>query len=420
MIVFVVICLRLTEWCSSFSRSRASSKATSRISVTYTSRVRRRLNEALLPAFAAFILLSYTKFSLTSSYIITTQRIVNENGTQVGHRVFYAGQYSTVDEEYQYQYLFPSVIIFCFVCAVPILLLVIPLQLFEKLLSRSKSLWKLYPVDKVHFFLDTFQGCYKIKMRFFAGLYFVFRLTINVAFIASDSWYQLFTIQEIMCILMLTLVSVCHPYNAEYNILNYVDPFIFANLAVINVLGLYLSTSSLNGQPISLSSFIVRYILIFLPLFYMILYVVWYALFHQDWLLRRTLRLMKKYILANRSSLGNFVVNDHSRTAPHTVTEVSMLEEEQEEDAFLARAEESNKFQRGSPGGSTSINGRVHSLRRTNSTDKGNGTNSSVRYSNDSNFRSTHQPTPGYGTMSSSDRSNTNSSRATHGTSGTR
>lgn len=63
--------------------------------------------------------------------------------------------------------------------------------------------------------------------------------------------------------------------------MNYVDLFIFTNLAVVNALSLYLFVhGKINAEqnPIPLWPFVIQYILVFLPLLYMMLYMSWYLL----------------------------------------------------------------------------------------------------------------------------------------------
>ncbi len=248
--------------------------------VTYLAR-KWKLGESLLHAFAAFILLSYTKFSLTSSYIVIFQHLLDEHNKKVAGppRVFFAGQYATNDPEYKSRYLFPAIIVYAtFVAIPPLLLLHYPLRLFESCINRVRCIRRLYPADKVHILLDTFQGCYRNNMRFFAGLYFIFRLIMHVSYIMTAGMLVQFTVQQVVCTSFAILVALCRPYTRDF--LNYVDSLIFANLAIINSLSLFLCMyAQMNqGQRLPLAPFIIQYILIFLPWVYMIGFVIWYLM----------------------------------------------------------------------------------------------------------------------------------------------
>ena len=278
MIVIIILCVKLKEWiterCKCFNtRSHTISRAASQRAI----QLQRNISEAMLPAFAAFILLSYTKFSITSSYLIHYQPLIYQNGSYDSYRAYYAGQFAITDTEYVLKYMLPAIIIFAtFVLIPPLLLLDYPLRGFERVLGKVDCLWRFYPVDKIHVFLDTFQGCYKNKMRFFAGLYFLFRLAVNASYAFTNTWLEQYVIQQLACAIMIMLLAICQPYNDENKVFNHVDTFIFTNLAALNSLSFYMYSFSQNNAHVHppTSAFVVQYILVFLPLFYMLGYII--------------------------------------------------------------------------------------------------------------------------------------------------
>jgi len=238
-----------------------------------------RIGDGLVHVFAAFVLLSYNKFCLVSSYLVQYQPFYAENGTEIGpSRVYFDANYTSTDAEYIFKYCLPASIFFAtFVAIPPLLLLGYPVIWLEWCLSKVKCLWKFYPVDKVHILLDTFQGCYRNKMRFFAGLYFLFRLIFYVTYIVTDTYIQQFIIQQVTCTVFIVLISLCQPYTKDNKIFNYVDMLMFTNLAILNALSWYLYhfAQANPGQPLSTSVFVIQYILVFLPLFYMMAYILY-------------------------------------------------------------------------------------------------------------------------------------------------
>ncbi len=338
MIIVIVLCLRLKECFSGAADSCGKRLILRRYRCSC-----RKINEALLPAFATFILLSYTKFSLTSSYISSTQSLIDEYGKKANSlRVYFAGQMSTNDTQYKYQYFLPSIIVTIFVCVIPVLLLHYPLRVFEWLISKVTILWKFYPIDRVHVFLDTFQGCYRNNMRFFAGLYFLFRLVLNVIYTATGSWLQQYIAQQIVCVVMITLVAICRPYNKENWIFNYVDVLIFADLAIINALTLYLYTIGEDTNQIhSVSTFVFQYVLVFLPLIFMVGYVFWYLITRQNALLKSRLFCCLKH---PTKPLYQSIQRQNGVTLTRSELAVDDLNTEDEDEAFFARAEATNHF----------------------------------------------------------------------------
>ena len=239
---------------------------------------RLQLANSLIHAFAAFILLSYTRFCLISAFLVGLQPLWNEEGEYVGHqRLYFAGQFTSYDTTYTLRYGLPAYLVFAtFIAIPPILLLGFPIRWLEKLILKVKWLRDIYPFDKVNILLDTFQGCFKNNRRFFAGLYFLFRLALYATYMLTDTWLLQYTIQQILVTLYIVLIAVLWPY--KRNFINYVDIAIFANMGILNILSLYLIDFNqiTPNLPLPVGVFVLQYILIFAPLFYMIAYIVWY------------------------------------------------------------------------------------------------------------------------------------------------
>ena len=237
-----------------------------------------RLANSLVHAFAAFILLSYTRFCLISAFLVGLQPLWNQEGGYVGHqRLYFAGQFTSYDTTYILRYGLPAYLVFAtFIAIPPVLLLGFPIRWLEKLILKVKWLRDIYPFDKVNILLDTFQGCFKNNRRFFAGLYFLFRLALYASYMLTDTWLLQYTIQQILVTLYIVLIAVLWPYKRTF--VNYVDIAIFANMGILNILSLYLIDFNqvTPDLPLPIGVFIVQYILVFAPLVYMIAYVCWY------------------------------------------------------------------------------------------------------------------------------------------------
>ena len=237
--------------------------------------------ESLLHAFSAFLLLSYTKFALTSSYIVNLHPLLGANGSQIGpRRAYYAGSFTEHNPMYLWRYYVPSCFIIVIIAIIPLMLLGYPIIWLEKCIYNIEWLWRWYPVTKIHVFMDTFQGCYRDDRRFFAAMYFLFRLSINVSYILTDTWLQQFVVQQVACTVFIALFVLCWPYRDEKWLFNYVDFLMLTNLAVLNALSLYLFAFSQtnHGLPLPKSAFVVQYVLVFLPLIYIVLFVTWCVL----------------------------------------------------------------------------------------------------------------------------------------------
>ena len=272
MIVIVLVCFKLSHCCNRVAPTQVTNKAKSFWA-------KHKCGEHLLDAFAAFVLLSYTKFGLTSAYIIKSSCVYNATGDVVKpDLVQFAGQYNMADSVYLVRYFFPACLVLIINALPPLFLLGYPVIWLEKCLMRFQRLWKYYPVDKVHILLDTFQSCFKDNRRFFAGLYFMFRYAINIVYIVAADWYEKFMVQQIVCTVLVLLIAIGWPYKKNY--LNYIDLLTFGNLAIINALSFYVYYRLHNESQIAYTSeprysFALQYVLVFLPLFYVIVYCAW-------------------------------------------------------------------------------------------------------------------------------------------------
>ena len=277
MILFIILCVKVMGCC----RGRCHVSQNMPSASPCCGRVCRRLPRiggSLIPAFASFLLLSYSKFTLTSSYIISHRPLIDEYGHSVDSRVYYAGHYSSESPEYVFRYMIPAIFLLVFLSAFPpLLLLQYPLKWFEIAISKVNCLTKHYPTAKVHIFLDAFQGSFRDRMRFFAGLYFLFRLIIDLSYTLTTTWVEHYLVQEVVCIVFIVLLAIFRPYKPEYRLFNFVDIAVFANLAVITALGLYLYViPHINPHQIPpRAAFVVQYILVLLPLVCMLAYILW-------------------------------------------------------------------------------------------------------------------------------------------------
>ena len=342
MIIIVLAAFKLKECCSSCCKTRRRNRIRDVPQFTGT---KRTLASAIIPAFSAFLLLSYTKFSTISSYILLSLPLLREDGTLVApNRVYYAGQYTTDDAAYK-KYKITAYVVYCtFVAIPPLLLLDFPRRIFEWAISKFDCLWQHYPADKIQILLDTFQGCYKNKMRFFAGLYFVFRLVINLTYIYTQVWFDQYLVQQVACSIMVALLSICQPYNDKYKIFNVVDVLIFTNLGIINALSNFLLSQS-NPLQLKVPMFplIVQYILLYLPLIYMISYLLWLLLFsNKKIFIKILLSGLQKFGPSRYQPLQAFAANIGKTDGDGSEERVTDVVSEDE--ALLERAQRINVY----------------------------------------------------------------------------
>ena len=257
-----------------------SKKLSIQASPRQSSRKKKGKDKSLIHTIVACIVLSYTKITLVSMKILAVQRLFDKEGKYISDtQVYFAGHLSFSSREFLLPY--GAVAIFMmltFVLIPPLFLLGVP-QLIDRLLDTGKfpCCKRLWPTVTINIFLDAFQGFYKPKLycRIFAGLYFVFRLVIAILYVVTSNYLIKYFWQQFFIVLMIVLLAICKPY--KKSIFNILDILIFLNLAVVNIISSYVYTSSLTVSGLSKndenSIYFIQYILLWLPLVYMLSYV---------------------------------------------------------------------------------------------------------------------------------------------------
>ena len=123
--------------------------------------------------------------------------------------------------------------------------------------------------------IDSFQGCFKDDLRFFAGLYFLYRwIALIQIFIISFSAF--YTAVEVLLIVIFVLHTVCQPYAWRKH--NIIDALLFADLALINAITFtrYYKFRTRGGRKVLADYFalsgVIQLILIYIPFLGMAVY----------------------------------------------------------------------------------------------------------------------------------------------------
>ena len=227
-------------------------------------------------ALPAFVILGFTRFLVSSSYILVSQTITGEDG-EGKLVVWWQGSvpYGSIQH---IAYFIPAIgILLVFVLLPSFLLLTLPIgpQLFGRLIIAVPALRRLQRVQTfcsnvytdrwIYHFVNVFQGCYKERFRSFSSLYLFHRIVhfLVAAFIprAEDA----LRIQIFLTVALLLLIATCQPYNSSR--LNTLDAAILGNLALILILSLHITDFS---TPIGTRQFYasLQLILIYLTLLY--------------------------------------------------------------------------------------------------------------------------------------------------------
>ena len=244
---------------------------------------------SIVDAFAAFILLSYVKVVRISMILLSFSDVYNSNFTVEERVVNYDPTVKYLGSEHA---PFAAISAFFFLTfgLIPTLLLTFyQFKIVQKCLNRCKL-----NRSGLCIFMDAFQGYYKDgkdggpDCRYFAGLYFFFRLIIFAIFDVAYNLYLTYILLLMICILFGIITAVVQPYKKSFY--TYLDIFFFNLLATIMALHVCI----LLGWVLESRS--PTYLLCILLTFSMIpmVYLLGFVFF---WLCRRIPKSIKRKIL---------------------------------------------------------------------------------------------------------------------------
>lgn len=267
----------------------------------FCARVRRKWQgtTSIIDAFATFITLSYIKFIRISITILTPSGVYSDTGHRVTYVVNYDNQVQYLSKEHAPYFVLALFVMCTFGLLTPLLLIVYPTVTFQHCLNRCRL-----RTEGLRTFVEAFHGCYKDgtagepDRRFFAGLYFMFRIVIFTIFMVSTSYFAMFLMLQVAYIIFLFLIVLLQPYKTLWY--NYLDAFFFALCGILVALVTYLYINLPLSGYLPHGVFYLTYSLCFVPLLYMIGYMVYWVSYKSHWLRQKlaAVRCWKKRELA--------------------------------------------------------------------------------------------------------------------------
>lgn len=240
---------------------------------------------SIIDAFAAFLMISYTKIAFITISLLTPAQeyyVYHDRRSEVpdGYVFYFDPQYHYFQGQHLLFGLVALVIGVVFVLAPPVFLILYPTRVFQRCLNRWSSRCSWQPV---HTFADAFQGCFKNRSnnnrdyRYFSGLYLVLRIVILIIYAVESLPYLQLLLQQIICVLAVLLFALVKPYKEAFY--NKVDLTFFSLFSVMNSLSFANYTyGCFNDNKVNDVLFGINYALGYLPLLYITVYVVYLLL----------------------------------------------------------------------------------------------------------------------------------------------
>lgn len=190
---------------------------------------------SVVHGLSAFLVICYTQCTKISFHIL---RVVQPEGYmgKLEHHYSYYGGLHYLQSHHLY-YAIPAFIFIILVTILtPLVLFFYPLTLHILAicgLSEHRivdSILKITFVYKLKPFIDCFQSCYTDKCRFFAGLYFFYRLMILICFTFSSTNFHSYS--GLVLIFIMGIHSTVQPFKKRIHNIN--NSLILFNLSLIN------------------------------------------------------------------------------------------------------------------------------------------------------------------------------------------
>lgn len=235
-------------------------------------------NTSVIHGITAFLIVSYAQCAKVSFQLLSQTELMGKGVKGARKVVLLSGTTEFFSKEHL-PYAIPAIFVLLFFCTLPpLLLLVYPAT--QRILASPRAdkvnqcleyaaCRRILPMRNLKPILDSFQGCYKDNFRFFAGVYFIYRLVFAAAFAFPNDAIEFYFSLEVVVIVMLALHAITQPYIKR--LYNVVDTLLFADLAVINSISLYnyywAQYQATHREKLVIASSI-QVVLIYIPIFY--------------------------------------------------------------------------------------------------------------------------------------------------------
>ena len=220
---------------------------------------------------SAFILITYAQCAKVSFQILTFLTLRTQGKEEVKNVILLSGTVTYFSIEHA-PYVVVALLMIILLCFPPLLLIAYPAvdQVGGKYWSASKF-HSFYLFRKLKPLLDSFQGSYKDNYRFFAGVSFIERLAFAAAFAFSNTARNFYTSIVSVAVVVCLIHAWAQPFAKRHH--NFIDLFLLADLAIINILSWYnyLATNS-NASQSAIAY--VQVVLVYIPILYLVAILV--------------------------------------------------------------------------------------------------------------------------------------------------
>ena len=235
-----------------------------------TARLRQQWNirHSIIDAFATFFLLSYIKLLNVSIALLTSTSVRNATGSWVGNFLYYDATVEYMGPAHRPYAVLAILVVVVGVLFPLVLLLLYPMQRFQKCLNRCGL-----NSPGLQMFMQCFQGYYRDRTdggrecRYFAAVYPAFRIAAYIIYsiTLSGNFGSAFTILSGIVIITIVFVS---PYKQPYERYSKLDIAMMFSFGAISP-GIFFATSLNDNKHVLIYVVYILFVLLSLtPLVY--------------------------------------------------------------------------------------------------------------------------------------------------------
>ena len=241
---------------------------------------RRNIRGSIVDGLSAFLVLCYFQCSLITFQILTPVTLRGRGGNESQTVPLLLG-----DSEYfgsgHLPYAIPAVL--CLIVVMlppPCILLLEPLATkFLSLQICPKSVKQIYNKLRLNFmpFLDSFQASFKDQHRYFAGLYFAYRVLIPLLYLVfRETVSTCYIAVEVLLFLLVFLHIIIQPYKMRWH--NLLESAFLINLLFVNTITIFNYAATIWGDSESQNELVfvvwIQVLTVILPLVYLVVYTL--------------------------------------------------------------------------------------------------------------------------------------------------
>ena len=189
----------------------------------------------VLHGLAAALVLSYAKFLSLSFLLLEPSLSLHSNWptniTDNNNLRCFADGTLVYFGKIHIKYAIPATFVIIVSILPPLILLLRP-QMY-RCCGLEEFLRRWLPLTKIDHFLNEFYSCYRPKFRWFASMYFFYRIALFSTYCFTLLTQQ-YIVQQLLCIVFLVIHSVVQPYTSR--LYNCIDGIILAVLLALSCL----------------------------------------------------------------------------------------------------------------------------------------------------------------------------------------